>query len=128
MSTKIHLAVDGRGRPVRFLLTPGQAHDASQALALLDGFAPRHVIADRAYDSHAIVDALEALSAKPVIPQRRGSKRLREFDPVLYRKRNLIERTVNRLKQFRRLATRYDRNPAHLLAFLHLAALCFWIS
>jgi transposase len=126
LSTKIHLAVDGRGRPVRFIITPGQAADCAHGLALLEGFAPAHVIADKGYDTNAILDAVEGRGAQPIIPQRSCFKRRRNFDPTIYRRRNLIERTINRLKQLRRIATRYDRNPRHLLAFLCLAALSFW--
>lgn len=107
-------------------MTPGQAADCAHGLALLDGFQPAHVIADKGYDTNAILDAVEACHARPIIPQRSCFKRQRDFDPVLYKKRNLIERTINRLKQHRRIATRYDRNPRHLLAFLCLAALSFW--
>ena len=127
LSSKVHLAVDGRGRPVRFILTAGQAHDVTQALALLDGTSPRHVIADKAYGTNAILDAVENCGARPIIPPTRRSKRPRAFDPVIYRKRNLIERAINKLKRFRRIATRYDRNPRCLLAMLCLAAVVtFW--
>jgi transposase len=126
LSTKIHLAVDSRGRPVRFILTPGQTNDCTQALALLDGFTPAHVIADKAYDTLAILEAVEAVGARPIIPKRSTTHRPRAFDPAIYRRRNLVERTINKLKQLRRIATRYDRNPRLLLAFLCLAALSFW--
>ena len=127
MSSKIHLAVDGRGRPIRFILTPGQAHDVTQALALLKGVSARHVIADRAYGANAVLDAIEGAGARPIIPPTRRSIRPRLFDPAIYRKRNLIERAINKLKRFRRIATRYDRNPSCLLAMLYLAAIVtFW--
>jgi transposase len=126
LSTKIHLAVDGQGRPIRFILTPGQAADCTQALALLDGFEPSHVLADKAYDTNAILDAVEGIGARPIIPQRTCFKRPRDFDAAIYKRRNVIERSINKLKQLRRIATRYDRNPRHLLAFLCLAALSFW--
>jgi len=122
----VHLAVDGRGRPVRFILTPGQINDCTQALGLLDGFTPSHVIADKAYDTHSILDAVEAVGAKPIIPKRTTTNRPRAFDPAIYKRRNLVERTINKLKQLRRIATRYDRNPRLLLAFLCLVALSFW--
>jgi transposase len=127
LSTKIHLAVDGRGRPVRFILTAGQAHDVTQALALLEGIQPRHVLADKAYGTNAVLDAVEDCGARPIIPPTSRSTRLRDFDPVIYKKRNLIERAINKLKRFRRIATRYDRNPRCLSAMLCLAAVVtFW--
>ena len=126
MTSKIHLAVDSLGRPVRFLLTGGQANDAANALPLLVGLTARHVVADRAYDAHAILDAIEAAGATPIIPQRTCMKRPRAFDPDLYKHRNRIERTIGKLKQLRRIATRYDRLPANYLASLYLASLSFW--
>jgi transposase len=118
--------VDSFGRPLRFILTAGQKHDPPQALALIDGLAARHVIADRAYDAHAILDQIEASGAKPIIPQKSGMPRPRAFDSTIYKHRNRIERTIGKLKQLRRIATPYDRIPANYLAGLYLASLSFW--
>ena len=126
LTSKWHLVVDGRGRSVRFLLTAGQASDAANALALLDGLEAAHVIADKAYDTHAILDHVEAIGAKPIIPQRSCMTRKRAFDPGLCKMRNRIERTIGRLKQFRRIATRYDRLPENYRANLLLASVTFW--
>ena len=114
-------------RPLRFILTGGQFNDVTQAPNLIAGFTPRWVIGDKGYDSRAFLDAVEASGAEAIIPARRCSTRPRAFDPHLYKRRNLIERAVNKLKQFRRIATRYDRNPDNFRAFLHLAALSAWI-
>lgn len=116
---------------MRFILTAGQRHDATQALALMNGLPAAHVIADRAYDAHAILDHIEASGARPIIPQKTGMPRPRmprprAFDPILYKQRNRIERTIGKLKQLRRIATRYDRIPATYLASLYLASLSFW--
>lgn len=126
MTSKWHIAVDGLGRPLRFLLTGGNIHDASMALALLAGLAASHVIADKAYDSHAILNHIEATGAAPIIPQRSCMPRRRAFDPVIYKQRNRVERTIGKLKQLRRIATRYDRLPENYLASLYLASLSFW--
>lgn len=89
--------------------------------------SPSHVIADKAYGTNAVLDAVEICGARPIIPPTRRSKRPRDFDPVIYKLRNLIERTINKLKRFRRIATRYDRNPRCLLAMLCLAAvITYW--
>ena len=96
------------------------------ALALLAGLTAAHVIADKAYDGHAILDHIEANGARPIIPQRTCMPRERAFDPETYKRRNLIERTIGRLKQLRRIATRYDRLPENYLAGLYLASLSFW--
>ena len=111
---------------MRFILTAGQRSDATQALALIDGLPARHVIADKAYDAYAILHDVEASGARPLIPQRTCMARPPAFDPVLYKHRNRIERTIGKLKQLRRIATRYDRIPANYLAGLYLASLSFW--
>ena len=111
---------------MRFILTGGNASDDRSAIPLLSGFHARHVIADRAYDSHAILDAVEASGARPIIPQRTCMPRKRAFDPTAYKLRNRIERTIGKLKQLRRIATRYDRIPQNYLATLYIAAIQFW--
>lgn len=89
--------------------------------------SPGHVIADKAYGTNAVLDAIERCGARPIIPPTRRSKRPRAFDPVIYKNRNLVERAINKLKRFRRIATRYDRNPKCMLAMLYLAAaMTFW--
>ena len=67
------------------IFAPGQAHDVTQALALLEGMSPGHVIADKAYGSNAVLDAVETCGARPIIPPTRRSKRPRDFDPVIYK-------------------------------------------
>ena len=126
MTSKWHIAVDGLGRPIRFLLTGGQANDSNHALALMAGLTAGHVIADKAYDTHAILDHVEAIGARPIIPKRSRMNRARDFDPQIYKRRNMIERSIGRLKQFRRIATRFDRLPQNYLASLYLASLGFW--
>ena len=111
---------------MRFLLTGGQASDAVHALSLIAGLAAAYVIADKAYDAHAILDHVEAIGAIPIIPQRSCMPRKRAFDPAIYKQRNRIERTIGKLKQLRRIATRYDRIPENYLASLYLASLGFW--
>ena len=120
--------MDGRGRPVRFLVTAGQRHDSTQALALLSGLRARYVIADKAYDSQELIEYIEGQGATPVIPPRAGRRSPRPYDATLYKHRNWIERSFNKLKHCRRLATRYDRKTAHFLAFLYLAAFALWHS
>ncbi len=127
MTTKVHLAADGQGRPLRVVLTPGQWGDAPQAPILLDGFHPNHVIADKAYDSNALRDLIKSRGADPVIPCNPTRKRLIPYDFTVYKLRNRIERCFNKLKHFRRIATRYDRRAAHFLAFIHIACAMLWM-
>lgn len=126
MTSKWHIAVDTHGRPVRFILTGGNASDSRLAIPLLEGLATNHVLADKAYDTYAILDFVETAGAQPIIPQRTCMPRKRAFDPVKYKLRNRIERTIGKLKQLRRIATRYDRIPQNYLASLCLAAISFW--
>jgi len=108
------------------ILTGGQRHDAPQARALLEGMKPAYVIADKGYDSQKILDLIEKQEAIPVIPPRKNRKEQREYDRELYKRRNVIERAINKLKGYRRIATRYDRKAIYYLSFLHLAAAVTW--
>ena len=121
------MAVDGQGRPVRFILTGGQRNDITQAPALLAGFKPKCVLADKGYDSRQLVAQIHSLGAQLVIPPR-SCQQPRAYDKALYRLRNRIERCFARLKQFRRIATRFDRKPSHFLAFLYLASIPLWVG
>lgn len=121
------MLADALGRPLRFILTPGQAGDITQAPALLEGQTADHVIADTAYDSRALRDIIQAIGAQAVIPSNPTRKHPFEHDPAVYRLRNRIERCFNKLKHFRRFATRFDRRAAHFLAFIHLAAAMLWM-
>lgn len=122
------MATDSFGRPVRFLLAAGQSHDILAVPALLEGMRPAAVLADRAYDSNALRQRLAEAGAKAVIPSTRSRRIPIPHDPVLYRLRNRIERCFNKLKHFRRFATRYDRLANHFLAFTQLAASMIWMK
>lgn len=121
------MLADTLGRPLRFILTPGQAADITQAEALLDGEVGDHVIADKAYDSTALRRTITGLGANPVIPSLSTRKHQPAYDKALYRHRNRIERCFNKLKHFRRCATRFDRLALHFLAFIHLASAMIWM-
>ena len=121
------MAADTMGRPLRIIITAGQAGDAPQAAALMDGFRPNHVLADKAYDSTDIRQRIADMGAKAVIPCQSRRKRQVPYDASIYRDRNHIERCFNKLKHFRRIATRYDRKVIHFLAFIHIAAVMLWM-
>lgn len=121
------MLADSLGRPLRFILTPGQAGDVLSAPALLDGFMPSAVLADKAYDSSAFRQIVAQTGAEAVIPSHRTRKALIPHDPIIYRLRNLVERCFNKLKHFRRFATRYDRKALHFLSFIQLAAAMIWM-
>lgn len=119
---------EGRGRPLKVILTPGQQGDITTAPDLLEGVKARHVLADKAYDSNALRALIKAKRAKAVIPSNRTRKKIIRHDAVIYRRRNAIERLFNRLKHCRRFATRYDRRATRFLAFIHLACAMQWMA
>jgi len=121
------MACDSLGRPVRFLIAAGQSHDILAVPALLKGHRPAAVLADRAYDANSLRRHLAQIGAEAVIPSTRSRKAPIPHDPLVYRLRNRIERCFNRLKHFRRFATRFDRLASHYLAFIHIAASMLWM-
>lgn len=129
LTTKIHTVVDASGLPLRFALSPGQAHDSTLAGPLLDDQLPADgfVLADKAYDAEWIRAMIEAQDAVPIIPERRGAKTPHAFSRDLYRLRNRVERFFNKLKQFRRIATRYEKLAANYLAMIKIATIRIWL-
>ena len=128
-NTKLHALSDDFGRPLAFALTGGQAADCRAAELLLHLVpAGALVLADRGYDTNAVRSAIEARDATPNIPPKSNRRWKPCFSPVLYRGRNAIERMFGRLKDFRRIATRYDKIAANFLAAVYLVAtLCYWL-
>lgn len=119
--------VDENGLPVRLLLTPGQTHDSRPVPALLSSLAPgATVVADRAYDADAILALIASCGANAQIPTPRYRKQQRSVDKALYRQRNLVERFFCNIKQFRRIATRFDKLARNFLAAACLAATRLW--
>jgi transposase len=112
VSTKIHAACDALGNPIRFILTGGEASDDTQALTLLDGVKTTAILADKGYDANYIADAGNEMGAEVVIPSKSNRKETRFFDKDLYKERNLMERMFNKIKHFRRVATRYDKTAS----------------
>lgn len=112
---------------MRFLLTPGQRHDMTQAEALIEGLPAGAVLGDKGYDGGPFRAAIAAQGAVAVIPPKANAPR-HLCDFALYRERNLVERFFNRIKQFRRIATRYDKTARSFLAFLTLVAAVIWLA
>ena len=120
--TKIHGSFDGLGHPVELLVTAANESDIAQAEALLAGHTPEAVIADKGYDKKALVDEIESRGAEAVIPTQKGRKEQRAVDRHLYKERNLCERFWSKVKQYRRVATRYEKKAVNFLAFVQVAA------
>jgi transposase len=128
-STKIHALVEALGRPLRFLLTPGQAHDLVGADALLPQMAAELLIADKAFDAdERVLQPLAAAGKSAVIPPKQNRTTPREFDRQRYKARHLIENFFCDLKQFRAIATRYDKTARNFLAAVHLVAATIWLN
>ena len=127
---KIHCLADDRGRPVAFALTPGNIADISMAIPLLSVARPtRRLLADKAYDADSLRNWLKRQRIKAVIPSTASRRTPYPFDRRVYRRRNVIERLFGRLKNWRRIATRYDRHATNYLAGIALvAAVTEWIK
>lgn len=121
------MLADTLGRPLRFRVTAGQAHDITAAPELLEGCRAKAVLADKAYDSNDLRERIAAMKAEAVIPSKRNRKIVIPHDADIYKHRNRIERCFNRLKHFRRFATRYDRRTVHFTGFVQLAATMIWL-
>lgn len=123
MSTKIHAVVDRHGLPVRLLLTPGQASDKTTFPQLIEGLSlARDVVADRGFFARTIIDLIQAGGATAHIPSQSNVRVRRVVDREIYRQRNLVERFFNKLKHFRRIATRFDKLARNYLAAVLMAA------
>ena len=112
--------------PVRMFITSGTVADCKQAGALIDGFDSDYVIADKGYDSDAVVKKVEETGATAVIPSRKNRKEQREYDKYLYKLRHLVENAFQVLKQWRGVATRYAKNTASFLAAVHIRCIAIW--
>ncbi|NTH14245.1 IS5 family transposase [Agrobacterium rhizogenes] len=128
LTTKIHAVVDADGRPIRLALTAGQAHDGRMAEPMLQTITKGTILlADKAYDTNAIRAFAKQRQAWANIPAKSNRKGSFPFSRWVYRQRNLVERFFSKLKQFRGIATRYDKDPISFLAAVKLAAARIWI-
>jgi transposase len=128
LTSKIHAVVDSKGLPVRLGLTTGEAHDNRLVPTLLSGLkSGAMLLADRWYDADWIRALAQQYGAWANIPPKRNRKAPICFSPYLYRARNLVERFFNKIKQCRRIATRYDKLAANYLAFVQLASIRLWL-
>ena len=126
-NTKLHAVCDEQGRPLVLLVTAGNVHDVKPAPALIGTLPPSaELVADKAYDSQPLRDWITSRGTAPVIPPRKNSRRPHPYNKAAYRARNVIERMFRRLKDWRRIATRYDRNLHTFLSAIALAAAVTW--
>lgn len=130
LTTKIHAVVDSLGNPLRFMLTGGQCHDSVTGYEMLKqmDLTKKQVLADRAYDTNQILHLLEQQSATPGIPSKKNRRKPRKWDKEIYKEGHLIECFFNKVKHYRRLATRFDKLASSFKAFLTLASIMVWLA
>ena len=119
--------MDGNGLPIRLALTPGQASDKEAAVPLIASLSrTRDLVADRGYDAKALIDLARRRGARAHIPTQKDRKGQRSVAQEVYRQRNIVERFFNKLKHFRRVATRFDKLARNFLAAVALATVRLW--
>ena len=129
MSTKIHAITDALGNPTSFALTQGQAHDLDGADLLLPEIQAEIVIADKAFGAEErFIAPLKKAGKGIVIPSKSNAKEPRDYDKHLYKARHLIENFFAKLKQYRAIATRYDKTARNFLSAIYLAASVIWLN
>jgi transposase len=128
LSTKSHAVVDALGNPLRWILTGGEVADITQAHKLIAGLQPQVVVGDKGYDADALVALIHAVGAKAVIPPHSNRHEQRVYDRQVYKDRNLVERFFNRLKQFRRIATRHEKLASNFISLLNLVCAYIWLA
>ncbi len=126
-TTKIHTLTDALGNPLKFILTGGQRNDITQAIPLLEQTIDTFVIADKGYDSNEFIEFLKIKNCIPVIPSRKNRKEPRDYDTFLYEDRNRIECFFGKIKQFRRIASRFEKSAESFLALIYFVGVLIWI-
>ena len=126
-STKIHIAVDALGNPLRLILTAGQESDVTQGAPLIKDFEAQAVIADKGYDSDDLVKTIIGQQAQAVIPPRVNRKEQREYDQHLYRERHLVECFINKIKHYRRVFSRFEKLSKNYMGFLSFVSALVWL-
>jgi transposase len=120
--------VDALGMPIRAIITSGPVADCTIAEDLIRGFSAEYVLADKGYDSQAIIDQIEESGAEAVIPPRKCRKEQRLYDKHLYKARHLVENAFLRLKEWRGIASRYAKRASSFLAAVHIRCIFYWIT
>ena len=127
MSTKIHIVVDALGNVLRLLYTAGQMHESTQAEALIAGLSAENLIGDKAFDSDRFRAHLAARNMTAVIPSNASRARALPYDCHLYKERHLVELFINKIKHFRRIATRYEKTALSFASMLFLVGAVIWL-
>ena len=128
LNTKIHLAVDAFGLPVRVLVTQGTDAGCTHAGRLIEGLHAEHLLADKGYDTDAILAQAAAQGMAAVIPPKKNRVAQRPYDEDRYKLRHLVENAFLHLKRWRGIATRYAKNSKSFLAAVHIRCLVLWLN
>lgn len=126
LNTKLHLAVDAQGRPVRAVIKQGTRADCKEAGGLIVGLSADVLLADKGYDTNAIIKQARKQGMEPVIPSKKNRTEQREYDEECYQLRHLVENAFLHLKRWRGIATRYAKNSASFLAAVHIRCIALW--
>ena len=127
MNTKIHVVCDALGNPLRFKLTPGNSSDVGELPGLIKGLSAKALLADKGYDSNVVVELALTGGMAAIIPSRSNRKRPRPLDLARYAARHLIENLFQRMKIFRRVATRFEKLDERFMGFVYLTGIMKWI-
>ena len=128
LNTKIHLAVDANGMPVRILITEGTRADCKEAVHLIEGISAQVLLADRGYDTNAILAYAASAGMETVIPPKKNRKEQRQYDEYLYKLRHLVENCFLVLKRWRGIATRYAKTSDAFLAAVQVRCIAIWAA
>ena len=128
LNTKIHLAVDANGMPVRILITEGTKADCKEAVHLIEGISAEVLLADRGYDTNDILAYANSVGMEAVIPPKKNRMKQREYDRYLYRLRHLVENAFLHLKRWRGIATRYAKTSDAFIAAVQVRCIAIWAS
>jgi transposase len=127
-TTKIHAMVDALGNPLKFILTPGQKHDISQADALTRDISNAFCLGDKGYISEKFVENLKRKNCIVIIPSRSNSKNPQEYDKHIYKERHLIECFFGKIKHFRRVFSRFDKSAQSFSSFIYFVGVLIWFK
>ena len=128
LNTKIHLAVDANGMPVRVLITKGTRADCKEAIHLIEGISAENLLADRGYDTNKIIAYATSVGMKVVIPPKKNRRKKRDYDEYLYRIRHLVENAFLVLKRWRGIATRYAKTSDGFIAAVLVRCIAIWAN
>jgi len=126
-TSKLHVSTDALGNPLDIILTGGQTADITEAPQLVADHHDSNILADKGYDSNDLVKLIEANDCRAVIPPRSNRKTPRTYNPWLYKERHLVENFFSKIKEYRKVATRYDKLADTFLSFVYFAAALIWL-